>query len=157
MVVLFGCMNADISGAVAAFREFPNASDDEILDKLLAAGVDRSTASRLVEFLPMAYCRVVLADSGIKFSERFQRKLADGKLSAERELDSDPLWAATLSFAWAEKRSGVGGKSLLAVAAHSAEFDAVNQLANQGTKLNAIVLAPTVFQWQENGPVTTGR
>lgn len=153
MVVLFGRMNADISGAVAAFREFPNASDEEILRKLLAAGLDRSTASRLVEFLPMAYCRVVLADAGIKFSERFQRKLADGKLSAERPLDSDPLWAATLSFAWAEKRSGVSGKSLLAVATHSAEFDAVNRLANQGTKLSDIVLTPTVFQWHDDGQV----
>jgi hypothetical protein len=150
-------MNAVISRAVGAFHRFPNASDEEIVSKLLAAGVDRSTASRLVEFLPMAYCRVVLADSGVKFCEHFQRRLADGKLSAERPLDSDPLWAATLSFAWAEKQSGVSGESLLAVAAHSAEFDAVNQLANQGAKLDDIVLTPTVFQWQEDGPAPTGR
>jgi hypothetical protein len=144
-------MSAVIFGAVAVFREFPNASDEDILGKLLKAGVDRSTASRLVEFLPMAYCRVVLADSGVKFCERFQRKLADGQLSAERPLDSDPLWAATLSFAWAEKRSGVSGESLLVVAARSAEFDAVNQLANRGTKLDDIVLTPTLFQRQEDG------
>ena len=105
----------------------------------------------------MAYCRVILADSGVKFCERFQRKLPDGTLSAERPLDSDPLWAATLSFAWAEKRRGVSGKSLLAVAARSAEFDAVNRLANQGTKLSDTVLTPTVFQWQEDGPVPGGR
>jgi len=106
----------------------------------------------------MAYCRVVLADSGVKFCERFQRKLADGQLSAERPLDSDPLWAATLSFAWAEKRSGVSRESLLVVAARSAEFDAVNQLAKRGTKLDDIVLTPTLFQWQEDGRrMTTSR
>jgi len=152
-MVLFGYMNAVIPTAVAAFREFPNASDEEILRKLLAARIDRTTASRLVEFLPMAYCRVLLADAGVKFCDRFQRKLPDGKISPEQALDSDPLWAVALSFAWAEKRSGTSGKLLLAVAAHSSEFDAVNQLANQGTKLNDIVLTPTVFQWQENGPV----
>lgn len=139
-------MNPAIGQAVAIFREFPNASNEEILSKLLAAGTDRPTASRLVEFLPMAYCRVVLSESGINFSDRFQRRLADGRLSPQQRLDSEPLWSETLSFAWSEKRSAVSGKSLLAIAAHGAEFDAVNQLANQGSKLNDITLVPSVFQ-----------
>ena len=44
------------------------------------------------------------------------------------------------------------GKTLLAVAAHSGEFDAANQLANQGSKLEDIVLMPMVFQRPEEGP-----
>ena len=84
-------MNAAISQAVAIFRKFPHASDDEILRELIASGIDRPLASRLVEFLPMAYCRLILKDAGVRFSDYFQRKLADGRLSPERPLSSEPL------------------------------------------------------------------
>jgi hypothetical protein len=142
---------AGISEAVAILREFPNASDEEILRKLLAAGVERVVASRLVEFLPLAYLRLILSDSGIRFCDRFQRKLADGSLSAECPLDSEPLWAEIVSFARSEKHSGITGDALLVIAGRSSEFDAVNQLANRGSKLNEIVLTPTVFNWPEEG------
>jgi hypothetical protein len=109
-------------------------------------------AARLVEFLPMAYCRLILADAGIRFSDRFQRKLADGGVSAERLLASEPLWAETLSFARSEKQGGATGAALLAIAARSSEYGAANQLAEKGSKLKDVVLTPTVFLWPEEGP-----
>jgi hypothetical protein len=145
-------MNPVIAEAVAIFRESPNSSDEEILRKLVATGCDRFVAARLIEFVPMAYCRLVLSESGVRFSGFFQRKLADGRLSAEQSLTASPLWAEAVSFAEAEKKTGITGKALLVVAARSAEFDAANQLANQGSKLEDIVLMPTVFQWPEEGP-----
>jgi hypothetical protein len=144
-------MNPFIPEAVAIFRQFPNASDEEILRKLVVMGCERLTAARLVEFVPMAYCRLLLGDSGVTFSDRFQRKLAGGSISAERLLETEPLWAEAVSFAKAEK-TAVTGKALLAVAAHSSEFDAANQLANQGSKLKDIILMPVVLQWSEEGP-----
>jgi len=145
-------MNPVITDVVAIFREFPNASDDEVFRKLLAMGVERVIAARLVEFVPMAYCRLLLSDAGVRLCDRFQRKLPDGSLSPERLLGAEPLWAEVVSFAKAEKRTGVTGKALVVVAAHSSEFDAANQLANQGSKLEDIVLMPVVFQWPEDGP-----
>ena len=145
-------MNPAIAEAVAIFREFPNSSDEEIVRKLVATGCDRLMAARLIEFVPMAYCRLLLADLGVRFSGCFQRKLADGRISAEQRLAANPLWAEAVSFAEAEKKTGVTGKALLVVAARSAEFDAANQLANQGSKLEDLVLMPTVFQWSEDGP-----
>src|SRR5215831_3446965 len=117
----------------------------------LAAGVECVVASRLVEFLPLAYSRLILSESGVRFCDRFQRKLADGSLSAERPLDSEPLWAEIVSFARSEKHSGITGDALLAVAGRSSEFEAVNQLANRGSKLRDIALTSTVFQWPEEG------
>lgn len=151
-MVVFGCMSGAISRAVAIFREFPNASDEEVLRKLATAGVERVVARRLVEFLPMAYCRLIFSDTGVTFSDRFQRKLADGSLSAEQPLGSEPLWAEALSFAKSEKQGGVTGAALLAIAARSSEFDATNQLAKQGSKLKDIILTPTVFIWPEENP-----
>jgi hypothetical protein len=100
----------------------------------------------------MAYCRLVLADVGIRFSDRFQRRQRDGSLSPESALVSDPLWREILSFAVTEKQSDVGGKDLLAIAAHGSEFDAVNQLLKQGVKAEDIVLTTPVFSWPEDGP-----
>ena len=145
-------MNRAISEAVTIFRRFPDSSDEDIFRKLVAAGVERVAAARLIELLPMAYCRLILAGSGVKFCDHFQRKLSDGTVSPERLLDSEPLWTEMLSFAHTEKQTGVSGRALLVVAAHSSEFDAANQLANQGSKLKDIVLMPTVFQWPEEGP-----
>jgi hypothetical protein len=145
-------MNAVIAEAVTIFREFPNASDEEILRRLVATGRERVMAARLVEFVPMAYCRVLLADSGVKFSDGFQRKLCDGGISAKRLLVEEPLWAEVLSFAESERRAGVSGEALLVIAARSAEFDAVNQLLNKGSKLENIATTPIQFQWPDDGP-----
>lgn len=78
MVVFFGPHEPRYRKAVRVFREFPNASDEVILDKLVAMGCERVMAARLVEFVPMTYCRLRLADSDVRFSDRFQRRLADG-------------------------------------------------------------------------------
>ncbi len=145
-------MNPAIAEAVAIFREFPNSSDEEILRKLVSTGCDRLMAARLIEFVPMAYCRLLLAHSGVRFSGCFQRKLTNGRLSAEQRLAANPLWAEAVAFAEAEKKTEITGEALLVVAARSAEFDAANQLANQGSKLEDIVLMPTAFRWPEDGP-----
>jgi len=144
-------MNQVIAEAVAVFREFPKESDVEILSRLVEMGCERVMAARLVEFIPMAYCRVLLADSGVTFSDSFRRKLSDGSLSANRLLEEEPLWAEVLSFAKEERRAGVSGEALLVVAARSAEFDAVNQLANRGSRLEHLVMKPIIFQWSDDG------
>jgi hypothetical protein len=147
-----GCMNAIISRAVAIFRESPSASDEEICRRIVSTGIESGIAARLVELLPMAYCRSILTDSGTRFSDRFQRKQADGSLAPERLLATEPLWEAALTFAIAEKQCGTSGKDRLAIAVHSAEFDAANQLLNRGAKPANLVLTTPVFQWPESGP-----
>jgi hypothetical protein len=100
----------------------------------------------------MAYCRLVLADVGTRFSDRFQRRQRDGNFSPESALFSDRLWREIFSFAVTEKQSGVGGKDVLAIAARGSEFDAVNQLLKQGVKAEDIVLTTPVFSLPEDGP-----
>lgn len=145
-------MNPAISRAVTIFRKSPAASDDEIFRELVSNGIERATAARLVEFLLMAYCRLVLADMGTRFSDHFQRRQLDGSLSQESALVSDPLWQEIFSFAVTEKQRVVAGKDLLAIAVHGSEFDAVNQLLKQGAKAGDIVLTTPVFSWPEDGP-----
>jgi hypothetical protein len=140
-----------ISRAVNIFRESPASSDHEIYLKIVAGGVEPKYAARLVEFLPMAYCRLIFASTGTRFSDMFRRRLRDGTLSPERMLASEPAWAEVIRFAKTEQGQ-MTGSELVAVAAHSAEFDALNQLLNRGAKPEDIALTAAVLAWPEEGP-----
>src|SRR5262249_24038236 len=95
-------------------------------------------AARLVAFLPSVYCRLMLRNSGAKFSNMFRRS-QPGDISQELPLSSDPIWNAALAFASAELQSGVSKMDIFILAARSAEFDAANQLLNRVSKLEDIV------------------
>ena len=114
-VILFGHMNAVIARAVVIFRGSPASSDDEIYRKVVGAGVEPKHAARLVEFLPLAYCRSILAGTGPRFSDMFQWRRQNGSLSPERTLGSEPVWTEIMSFAKAEQSRGVTTTDLLAI------------------------------------------
>ena len=147
-------MNENISKAVARFRSSPNLGDDEIYRALVGDHVESRLAARLVEFVPMVYCRLILRDSGARFSDSFRRMLPDGK-PQELPLSSEPVWNAALAFARAEMERGISGKDLLVVAARSAEFDAANKLLQEGSKLERVAFTSPVLPWPEVGPEAT--
>ena len=91
-------------------RNSPALSDDQIL-RILAESMERLLAARLIGFLPIAYCRLILQASGARFSDTFQQVLPDGDISSERSLSSEPLWEAVVAFARSEVEHGVLGKT----------------------------------------------
>src|SRR5690348_15269100 len=102
-----------IAKAVSLFRCSPHAQDIEVYDALVEIGVDRQIAARVVELLPMAYCRVILASKGVRFAETFRRQLSETEISGPRLLSSELLWKPCLAFASSEANSGILGKDLL--------------------------------------------
>jgi len=146
-------MNESISKAIELFRNRPNIKDDEIFGTLVRDGVESRLAARIVEFLPIAYGRLILSKSGARFSDLFQRRTAGGEI-VEGALSEEPVWRAVLDFGRAEISRGISANELLLVAARSAEFDASNRLLNAGSKLENLVFTPTILAWPENGPET---
>jgi hypothetical protein len=144
-------MNEDIASAVSVFRASPDLGDHAVYLALVAGGMDRQRAARLVEFLPMVYCRLLLRNSGARFPNTFCRMQPDGA-SMEQLLSSEPVWIAAMAFARAELEHGVSSQDLMAVAARSSEFDAANRLLNKGSMLKDITFASPVLTWPENGP-----
>ena len=71
-----------IAQAVALLRSRTNLGDVAIYQELAGDGVERLTAARLVEFLPMVYCRLIFLKSGLRFPETYRRALSDGTYSA---------------------------------------------------------------------------
>lgn len=145
-------MNEDIRRAVLVLRNSPALSDDQILRILVESGMERLLAARLIGFLPMAYCRLILQTSGARFSDTFQQVLPDGGISSERSLSSEPLWEAAMAFARTEVEHGVPGKDLLVLAGTSGEFDAANQLPSKGANLCGLAFAPALLLWPDCGP-----
>jgi len=120
----------------------------------MANGIDASTTARLVEFLPMAYCRVMFKGTGIQFSDNFQRRLANGEITPEKPLSSEPVWNAVIDFAEDEVDRGISRDDLLSIAGRSAEFSAANQLLSQGSKLKDLRFTAMVLVWSDSCPET---
>lgn len=143
----------DISKAVVLLRASPDLEDQDLYRLLVKQGMECKRAARLLEFLPSVYCRMILENTGVRFSDKFRR----GKALLEQALSSDPLWNFVLAFARREVEGGVSPENLLAIAMRSAEFSAANQLMNRGSKLCDLAFTPLVFPWPEDGPDTKER
>ena len=120
--------------------------------ELVQRGVERPTATRLVAFLPMVYCRLILVESGLRFPETYQRTLPDGTHSPSIPLSSESVWNEAMTFAESERRNGVKGQALMAIAERSAEFQAANKLVNGGSELKDVRFTETLLTWPESGP-----
>jgi len=142
-------INTRVTDAVALFRTSPEFDDVAAFKALLNRGVSRQLAARLVEFVPMAYCRVLLRDVGVQFPDSFRRA---GERSEARPLASEPVWEAAYALAISEVERGVRSPDVLMVAARSAEFQAVDALLNRGSKAKDVVLTVPVLPWPEAGP-----
>ena len=145
-------INNAIAQAVALLRDPRNLGELEIYRELVKQAVDRTTAARLVEFLPMVYCRLLLAQSGLQFPDTYRRLLSSGTHSDSLKLSSDNIWNSAIAFAKAEIKGGAKSQDLLAIAARSAEFEAANKLVNSGSALKDIRFTEPILMWPESGP-----
>lgn len=141
-----------ISKAVDTLRSGANLEDVTVFRQLVKLGIDRRIAARLIEFLPMVYCRLILTKSALQFPESYRRISADGTFSPPIQLTTEPLWNEAMAFAKAEVGSGKKGRDLLLIAGRSAEFDAANKLLNTGAKLEHIRFDAPTLRWPESGP-----
>jgi hypothetical protein len=140
-------MKPDIRKAVAVIRNSTALDDVAIYNALVADGVERQSAARLVVFLPMVYCRLLLADSGARFSSEYRTALTDGTVSPVKLLVNEPLWNEAMEFAKAEIEDGLSRQDVLAIAGRSAELHAVNQLLEHGSKLEEVRLVAPIIRW----------
>jgi hypothetical protein len=145
-----------ISRAVQLFRATPALKDDEIFRVLLQEGMEPRVAARCVEFIPMAYSRMLLMEAGsTRFPQSFLRLLPNGKFETHR-FDSEPVWNAIVSFARAERKSITAAKDLLAIAGRCAIFNAVNDALHAGSRLQDLLLSEPALLWPEDGPPISG-
>ena len=103
-------MNEHIAGALELFRSSRGLDDEAIFGELVRRGLTRQLAARLVELLPSAYCRVLLAKSGVRFSDSFTRRTSKEE---PKLLSSEPVWIDALEYAETEMGKGVTRDEIL--------------------------------------------
>jgi hypothetical protein len=142
-----------VESAIPVFVQFARSNDRALVAALVSSVCDKPTAARLVAFMPLAFARALLGDSGVKLSGTFVRSLARRGLFTEIPLAGEPVFAAA-----DVARAGVGREEMLAIAGRSAEFHAINHALLSGSKLEDLECAPPVLMWDYNcEPVTARR
>ena len=138
-------MKDSIIKALEIFRRFPDASHRETVEHLTPLVGDSDLAQRLVEFVPIAFARIALADSGIKFQNSFCRALGNRKFTHECPLSSEPLYEPALAIAREEQAKDISEADRLAVLSRDATFNMVNEAIAAGQDMRGAVTAPTIF------------
>ncbi len=144
-------MRQRIESAVQILRANPNASDDEILDLVIANGIERPLAMQLVALLPLAYGRVMLSDTVGSFSDTYICVGEEGQSERKGSLDTLPLWREAINFARQDQ------EPFLPIAGRSCEIRTANAALRDGTKLQNLVWGPPVFLWPVDSFPGSGR
>ena len=134
-----------VSDVVRLFRQKTDVDDGGVLKLLMERGLTEQQAEELTVFVPMAFCRVMLGDSGVTFSEQYILMSYGSGASVTRSLSSQPIYRAALEIARGEEKSGVARNDFLAVAGRTAEFNAISQALDGGSKPEDLVLTPPVI------------
>lgn len=134
--------------ALPVFAEHQN-SDWEVLEQAFAnTDIPHSLTIKLLEFMPLAFGRVLLDGMGIQFSESYIRYDAQTERQKEQRLADEPVyiesfWAATQIVA-----RQAAGEAFKAVALRSAELDAINKALNAGSKPEDLATSSPCLSWE---------
>lgn len=106
-------------------------------------GVDDVTHHALADFVPMAFVRVALADSGVSLPEHFGRKDAQGRIREYRRLDDVAIYrdARALAQEWQPERAD----DVRGVARWHGALALVESALARGSKAADLEFAPTLL------------
>jgi hypothetical protein len=126
----------DLSGQV---------EDNEILEAFRLNKIQEPYASRLLVFLPIAACRLMLPD--VCFVDDYVEIDRLSKKSSKKKFSESVLYTAVVKEVDEYFSSRPGGDNVLKIAGRSAEFRVINDLLNCGGKLEGIRLTAMVLRW----------
>jgi hypothetical protein len=139
--------------ALAVFPAHVSDDDDVLVADLVANGLERGLAVRIVQFLPLAYTRVSFERSKITFADTYVRLQANGQPGPAQRLDDEPVYQEGLILA----RQRVGGPAaMLVVACRSAAYQAIHRALREGIKLEDLMVAPAVLPGDDTPPASKG-
>lgn len=138
-----------VARAVAAFQSQPGADDDQIARVLEGGGLSELLATRLIQFLPIAFARVLLMPQGVQFPDLYRVMGPKGVYLGDYPLSEEPIFTEALAAARREIEAGRGGAPYLAIAGRSGGYKAVMELVGKGSNIDGIVCSPPILMSDE--------
>ena len=131
---------------MVVFLQFNPAADDEIIEKiLLEGGLSSTQATKLIQFVPIAFTRFLYRSSGVKFCPNYV--LVDDRM---QPLGHHPIAEVTAySEAWKfceqAAAKGAGDDYFHSIAARSGGYEAIQKLIQQGADLSGVITSPPIM------------
>lgn len=138
-------MKKSIVLALEVFRRYPGATHEEMVEHLKSAVGDDDLAERLMEFVPIAYARIALANTGVRFQDTFCRSLGNGEVSHFCPLSSEPLWEPSTAVVMEELVKDIPEADHLAVLTRSALYNCYRQGIESGADMQDASMSPSVL------------
>jgi hypothetical protein len=143
-------MDEEIEKAVEVFFAHPEGGQENILAALANCGIAPPVGWRLYQFVPMAFCHVVLRPHGVQFAPDYLSLHPDTKVQQQHPLAGEPLYLAAVRVAERLLASGCDPRQLHPVYRQSAEYAVINDLLGGGGQLRDLVLCePILFEFVE--------
>jgi hypothetical protein len=133
-----------VEKSLSTFQEGKNFNNREIVNRLAAHGINEEIAWRIICFVPLAFCRVMLQSSGVHFAPTYLLKSSAVEFEEEKVLAEEPFFEAAVKVAQS-KIGSTSGDFFLAVAGRSAEFHVINTALNDGSQLENLVLTSPII------------
>jgi hypothetical protein len=118
---------------------------------LITSRIPSADHERIIEFLPLAFARDLMATMGVSFSDEYIRLDAEGQERLRANLADEPWFVESQKLA-PEVMAQMGSDAFMAIAGRSAELDAVNQALHAGSQPADLILGPPVMQWFDPPP-----
>jgi hypothetical protein len=132
--------------AVEALQSHAHLPDDQVIQALVERGIAAAQAVRLVQFVPIAFCRFVYRSSGIQFDENYVVVGPDGQPKGKSPLGNEPIFREATANCEIALATGEREQYFMPVAARSGGFQAITQLLQKGSTPENIRTGPPLIR-----------
>jgi hypothetical protein len=127
-----------VSAYLDAIATSPDATNAKLRDLLVTTGYDHALVSQAIQFVPVAFGRVLLSNLGIQFSPNYILLSGEGWLVERGLLESLEVYRT------AQAMTSSRADAMRAVALRSAEVTAINSALNAGSNPADLAAVPVV-------------
>jgi hypothetical protein len=138
-------LRAGIDALVLFFHADPPVDDDITLHHLTYNGLSEEQATKLIQFVPIAFTRFLYRDKGIQFAPNYVVLGPDGRPIAQRLIADEPAFREAWWHCEEAASRGVTEEYFVIVAARSGGYRAIQDLIRKGSNLACVVTGPPVM------------
>jgi hypothetical protein len=134
-----------VDAMVAFLHAAPTADDEAIVRHVTEQGMTESQATKLVQFVPIAFTRFLYRSAGVRFAPDYVVLGSDGQIAARRMVATEPAFREAWSHCEEAATRAVGDEYFISIAARSGGYRALQDLIRQGSKLAGIMTSPPIM------------